>query len=412
MKIDIISSKSDAHRAFICSAIAEIQGSMPTAIELKDQSLDVERTVTTLEKIKAASISNCNDESVRIIELAVGESGSSLRFLLPLVAALGITARFQMSDSLSKRPIDDLLAVIVKNGAKIQRVDKNTIDVAGKLKAGIYEFENSISSQFISGLLMALPLLEDKSEIHVNSKLESEDYVRMTLDTLKKFGIKVMSIFESDHASFSIMGSQKFIPLLDYAVEGDWSNAAFWLAASVLSDKKIAVAGLEAESKQADRKIVEIIEMMGGHISRDKDGIIAHADNLKGIDIDISGTPDLAPVIALMMSVAKGRSSIVNAYRLKFKESDRLDSISCVLNALGANVFKTDDKLVIQGVKSLRGAEVDSFNDHRIAMMVSIASSICDKKVILKNSSAVRKSYPSFFDELKRTGLDFNLRAV
>ncbi len=412
MKIDIISSKSDAHRAFICSAIAEIQGGKATDIKLKDISLDVERTAKALEKIKAASLSTCNDKSGRRIELFVGESGSSLRFILPVVSALGISATFKMNDSLSKRPIDELLEVMTKNGAEIHRVDKNTIEVDGKLKAGIYELENSISSQFISGLIMALPLLAGKSEIRINSKLESEDYVNMTIDTLSKFGVKVMSIFESDHASFSITGSQKFIPLSEYVVEGDWSNAGFWFAAAVLSGKNIAVKGLQSDSKQADRRVLGIIETMGGSISRDKNGVIASAETLTGIDVDVSRIPDLAPVIALMMSVAEGRSSIVNAYRLKFKESDRLNSISCALNALGSNVVKTDDELVISGVKSLRGGEVDSFNDHRIAMMVAIASIVCDEKVILKNSSAVKKSYPGFFDELKKVRLDFNLEAI
>jgi 3-phosphoshikimate 1-carboxyvinyltransferase len=343
----------------ICAALADGE----TIIDCPENSEDIDATARCLKALKLPP------KGGEPIILDVGESGSTLRFLLPVGGALGKTVMFKMSGRLPSRPIDDLRDTMTAHGCTIS----GSLKCEGQLKSGEYSLPGNVSSQYVSGLLFALPLLVGDSIIHVNGNLESRPYVDMTLDALRIFGVKV---FE-EGPRFIVPGGQKYHSPGSLGVEGDWSNAAFWLAAGV------NVTGLDPNSKQGDKAIVELLKRIPG-------------------DIDVSNTPDLVPVLAAVASVAAGKTTIYNAGRLRIKESDRLKTVATSLKSLGADITKTEDGLVIIGKSSLPGGETESYGDHRIAMMASIVR--CTGPVVIHGAEAVNKSYPRFFEDFTSLG--------
>jgi len=349
-------SKSDLHRLMTAAWLAGMDiGCLPVISD------DI---AATKDCLRDASICNCR------------ESGSTLRFLLPVMAALGREITFTGEGRLPERPMQPLVDLLREHGCVIDR-DHLPITIAGQLRPGTFTLPGDVSSQYVTGLLFALPLLNGPSQIALTSPLESRGYVDMTLRTLRKFKI----VIEETGQGFEVPGGQEYLSTVNcqLSIEGDWSNAAFWLAAGV------RVTGLDEASAQPDKAIAALLAQLPG-------------------EVDASQCPDLVPILAVVMALTPGERAIVNAARLRIKESDRLHAMAVNLNALGADVTELPDGLVIRGRASLRGGEVDSFGDHRIAMALAIAALHCDSEVTLHGAQAVRKSYPEFWEDYCHLG--------
>lgn len=375
-KINAISSKSVAHRMLICASLADKE----SKLQIDTTSLDIEATVSALESLGAEikiegnvyTITPIKDKKDAFVDC--NESGSTLRFLVPVGAALGKKCTFTGKGRLPSRPMKTLTDVLENHGIKVN--DSFPVEIEGQLQKGRYILDGSVSSQFVTGLLLALPVIGG-GEIEVTGEMQSKSYINITLSVMEKFGVKV-----EEKGNIFTVPDKKFISA-DLIAEGDWSNAAFFLAAG------IQVENLDINSEQGDKKIVQILE------SLNKEG---------DTEIDVSDIPDLVPVIAVKASVRKGRTSIVNAERLKLKESDRILSTVSMINNLGGSAVGTDNSIIIDGKEKLSGGTVDSFNDHRIVMASAIAAQYSENNVIIKGAEAVNKSYPKFFEDYKKLG--------
>ena len=410
-----IASKSEVHRLLICAALAEQtphnQGAFISCPECSD---DIHATSSCL-KAMGAEIRYENDgffvkpinrtlNSLQHKGLALdcGESGSTLRFLLPVCGALGLSVSFRMKGRLPNRPLEPLYKEMTSHGCTLSEPGLNPLSCEGHLNSGTYTLPGNISSQYVSGLLFALPLLSGDSIIRITGVLESRPYVDMTLDTLKKFGITILE----NRDEFFIEGGQSASFPEKIKTGGDWSNAAFWLSAGAIvkgntaPGKAFTCTGLDPDSLQGDRAIVELLKRFGAAITESNDSVTVLAGALHGIDIDAADTPDLVPILAALASVAEGKTTIRNAGRLRNKESDRLKSVALSLSVLGADIREREDSLEITGKKDLPGGITESFGDHRIAMAAAILSAACTGPVIIQNAEAVRKSYPNFFEDL------------
>lgn len=425
--ITAMPSKSHAHRVLIAQKLAQLQGrASEDPLFIPEFSRDITATKNCLSQLGTAEA----DEGVRdrIPYLDCGESGSTLRFLLPVAMAVTDSAVFAGAGKLPHRPISPLKEEMENHGccfsmapgagpdakpAADESAVREICSINGRLQPGEYSLPGNISSQFITGLLFALPLLEKDSLLHITTKLESAGYVELSMDVLRDFGIDIQTTTdENDLITYIIPGRQQYTEPEGLAIEGDWSNAAFWLACGALGGN-ITCGGLKMDSSQRDRDIVRALTALGAsvEISEDSDTGLASvtcsgpspADRLAGIELDVTQIPDLVPVLAAVMSAADGGSVITGARRLRIKESDRLETVRDFLSRLGADIKCLDDGLVINGMQELEGGEVSSHNDHRIAMAAAVASCICRKPVIIRGADAVKKSYPGFFSDF--TGL-------
>lgn len=386
-------SKSQAHRALIATALAE-GVSMLKNVAL---SQDIQATIRCLEALGASF--RWEGDTLAVTGLAgkpapqgelplldCGESGSTLRFLIPIALAVLGGGRFTGHGRLMDRPQGPYFDLFREKGIFYEQKD-GVLTVHGRLEPGTFSLPGNVSSQFITGLLYALPLLSGDSEIVLTTSLESRGYVDMTLDVLDKFGVRVEN---RDYASLRVPGNQSF-QARDLTVEADWSNAAFWYAAALL-ESDVDIRGLDTHSTQGDAAIA-------GHywtLARPADA-----------EIDVSGCPDLVPPLAAMAALRGEEltTRLVNAARLRIKESDRLSTVTEVLNALGAEVEEHDDYLVIHGKDTLPGGvTVSGHNDHRIAMMAAIAATNCDAPVTITGAECVKKSYPNFWEDYEALG--------
>ncbi|MBQ2774413.1 MAG: 3-phosphoshikimate 1-carboxyvinyltransferase [Clostridia bacterium] len=381
--IRAISSKSHAHRLLICSFLA---GEF-LPLDNMDVSADI---IATHEALKALG----NGE----VSLDCGESGSTLRFLLPVVTALGVRTELLGHGRLPERPLSPLIEELEKNGA-VFSAHSLPIKTSGKLRAGDYTLPGNISSQYISGLLFALPLLDGDSRINITGKIESAAYIDLTIDALKAFSIEI----QKTPYGFLVPGNQKYKNNDDTAVQGDWSNAAFFLCAGALGGD-ITMTGLDLDCSQSDKAIFKLLSQFGAEISTDNGIHVKGTNKRNPLKIDVSPCPDLFPVLAVTACGAKGDTMLHNAARLRIKESDRIASTAHMIRSLGGEVTEGDDYLIIHGTGSLKGGTVDSFNDHRIAMAAAIAACICDGNVTIKGAQAINKSYPKFFEDYNSLG--------
>ena len=394
-----IASKSQAHRLLICAALAW----QSTKIICAESSADIDATIRCLAAL-GADFSR-RDGTITVYpmelprgdrELDCGESGSTLRFLLPVVGALGVGATFRLHGRLAERPLSPLWEEMERHGCRLSRPTPDTLRCEGRLSGGTYQIAGDVSSQFISGLLFALPLTGEESDIMLTSKAESAGYIALTVHALRQFGIAAKQTASGWH----IPSGSFYASCGKAAVEGDWSNAAFWLCAGAIS-RPVTVTGLNPDSLQADRQITEILRRFGAEVSSDEFGVHVAPSALHAIEIDARNIPDLVPPIAAVAACARGTTTIFGAERLRIKESDRLKSVADALRAVGGQVEITPDGLQITG-RSLHGGTIDSSNDHRIAMLAGILSSVCSQPITLTGAEAVRKSYPSFWEELKK----------
>lgn len=404
--VEAMPSKSHAHRILIARKLAELQGgASKNSVGISAFSDDIEATIVCLSQL---------DKNTPYLECR--ESGSTLRFLLPVVMALKSSATFLGTGRLPDRPISPLKEEMERHGCRFRMGRSKNTDrfkeictITGRLQPGDYVLAGNVSSQFITGLLFALPLLEGDSTLTLTTELESAGYVEMTLDVLQSFNIEIeVSRTENGFLKYTVLGGQTYKEKPGVTLDGDWSNAAFWLAAGSLAGE-ITVTGLRLESCQWDKKILNILLQMGADldVQPQVDGTVSirtKASILHGVETDVAQTPDLAPVLAVLMSFAEGTSMITHAERLRFKESNRLKAIYSVLYNLDADVSYGGDWLSFTGKAFLEGGTVDSFGDHRVAMSAAIASCLCRQPVYLMNPIAVTKSYPDFYKDFAALG--------
>ena len=395
--IQIPASKSQAHRMLICAALSR----EPSRLILDGFSADIEATMQCLEALGARCEETANGLSVTPVgvcpaqaRLDVGESGSTLRFLLPVLGALGVQAEIRMHGRLPERPLSPLWEVLEAHGMRLQQ-DGTILHTDGQLIAGDYSLPGNVSSQFISGLLFALPLLGGNSTLTVTGALQSARYVSMTEQALAEAGI----LTKKDGPVWQIGGGQRYASPAVQTVEGDWSNAAFFLCMGALSATGVTVTGLNSTSLQADRAITEILVRFGAELTVSEDAVTVRRGVLHGITLDAGPIPDLVPVVSCLAALCDGETRVENAARLRLKESDRLQTTAALLSALGGSVRELPDGLIISGRGRLSGGTADACGDHRIAMSAAMAACGCEGPVTVSGSKCVAKSYPAFWED-------------
>lgn len=410
-KMKSIPSKSLLHRAIILSGIAKDREIILEQVNTISE--DIEATLTCIEKLGAKT--KVEGDSIRItslgnikkskVELHCKESGTTLRLLLPLVSTFSKEATVDCSEGLRKRPIRELIETLEESGLYFKEKGF-PINISGNVTTDFFKISGDISSQYVSGLLLLSSLLDQRSSIYLTTKLESRAYVNITIKVLRDFGIIVN---ELEEGVFEIYGGRdKILPPKEYQIEGDWSNAAFFLVGGCLGDS-IKMSGLNLESSQGDKKIVQILKKAGAILTCSDDFISSNRSHLNSFEVDFSETPDLFPILSVVAALSKGQSILKGGERLKLKESNRIESTFQMLKSLGADVKKRDDGLIIQGKEILDGGIVNSFNDHRIVMSATMASIKCKEPVSIVNAGAVKKSYPNFFDDFKKVGGIFDV---
>lgn len=402
-EIAAIDSKSDVHRLLICAALSR----RPTEMKISNRSKDIQATLDCLGEM--GCVTEQQKDGWHVINpvwgniakspaLNCGESGSTLRFLLPIAACVFESFSVNGGGRLPERPLGPIINAMKSNGCRFDK-EQLPMSVSGKLHSGRFTLPGNVSSQFISGLLFALPLLKENSEIVISSKLESSGYIRMTINALRKFGIQAA---EGDNG-YRVPGGQEYVSPGTVTAEGDWSNAAFWLAAGAVNGD-IACRGLNLDALQDDRRILDILKQMGADIHFINSTAAAKRSPLTNLTLDASGIPDLVPILAVVMAVAKGTSVIKNIGRLRLKESDRIHATAENLNAVGACVTELEDSLIIEGKPKLSGGTVNGFNDHRIVMAMAVAGAACEEGIVIQGAQAVDKSYPGFFSDFTKLG--------
>ena len=398
-------SKSDAHRALITSFLAEGESILKPWME--NVGIDIIATKDAISNFADFQLEeDClkvipKDKNINNITIDVKESGSSLRLLIPVVSALGIDAKFIGSKKLFSRPLGIYQKIWHEQGLTFD-LKEDYLIIEGKLKSGDFNVEGNISSQFISGLLFALPLLEGDSKIIIEGELESAPYVMMTLKTLKS--AKIETSKQADNNIIEVFGSQKYSPI-NYEIEADWSHAAFFAAAGALGGET-TLSGLNKYSIQGDKEILNILKFMGASIIYNEDGSITSkkSSQLNALDIDILNIPDLAPIIVALACTAKGTTKLYNAKRLRYKESDRINDLKDSFNKIGAKITSTEDEIFIEGVKKLKGGKTSSHNDHRIAMALCVASIVCENDIIIDDAQSINKSSFNFIEQFRSIG--------
>lgn len=404
-----IPSKSDAHRKLICAALSGQGCTVGMNGRFCD---DIAATIRCLEALGASFEQHPEGLSVAPIqrqphaELDCGESGSTLRFLLPVAMTVCSDIYVTGSGRLPERPIGTLVKSMSAHGVQLSQ-DHLPLHATGSLSGGVYEIEGNISSQFLSGLLMALAFLDSDSEIRLTTALQSSKYVDMTLDTLREFGADIQTVTDNKLLRYYIKSTKnRGIPAV-LPVDGDWSNVAFWLTAGAIQPSgAIQVLGLDPQSVQGDKEIARILKDSGADLKYSDDSsrtTIVSCGTLNEFDVSMEEIPDLLPILAVRAAVGNGVSHFTNAARLRLKESDRLTATAEMLRALGAKVDELPDGLTVYGGQ-LCGGTVDAKNDHRLVMSAAIAALRCSDPVTILGAEAVNKSYPSFFDDYQALG--------
>lgn len=401
--VSVPPSKSAAHRAIICAALSD----GTSVIEPVELSNDIKATIQCMKKLgaeisldgKTLTVSGSRIFSSDNIQLDCGESGSTLRFLIPVAAAGGVSAEFVGHGKLPERPIGVFTECLPQHNVECITKGGLPLKIKGRLESGKYYVPGNISSQFITGLLLALPLADGDSEIILTSGLQSGDYINMTVDTMKAFGVEVSSC----ENGWRIKGGQRY-KAVNFKVEGDWSQAAFFMTAAALGGK-ITIDNLDINSRQGDKACMEIYSRFGARITLSDNGniTIEHGE-LKGTEINAENIPDMVPALAVTAALCEGTTVIKGAERLRIKECDRLAAMRDGLSRLGADITETSGGFIINGRKKLNGAEVSGYNDHRIVMSLTVAAVCADGDIIITCPESVNKSYPDFFEVHRKLG--------
>ncbi|MBS6183692.1 MAG: 3-phosphoshikimate 1-carboxyvinyltransferase [Clostridium celatum] len=408
-EVKIPPSKSMAHRAIICAALSDGL----CIIENIDYSDDIIATIDAMNSLGAKIVKHKDyievigaygsDEKVkenRIIDC--NESGSTLRFLVPISLLFKGSSKFIGRGNLGKRPLTTYYNIFERQGIEYSYEEGNlNLVINGELKPGTFEVEGNVSSQFITGLLFTLPLLKEDSKIVITTEMESKGYIDLTLRAMSDFGVKIIN---NNYREFIIKGNQKY-NVRNYRVEGDYSQAAFFLCADSLGND-VLCKDLDLNSLQGDKEVIDILERMNVVFNANDIGVKGTTNGkLSSAVIDGSQCPDIIPVLTSVAALTKGTTEIINAGRLRIKECDRLTAVTSELNKLGAKIIEKEDGLVVTGVEKLQGGvEVWSHKDHRIAMTLAIASTRCEEPIVIKDYECIAKSYPKFFEDFKTLG--------
>ena len=409
-KIDVVPSKSYSHRAIIAASLAD----GVSVIKNVMFSNDIKRTIeccrafgATITEYENYLVIKGTSNITRVSSVIdAGESGSTIRFMIPIMLVNEEPMEFRGQNHLNKRPLDSYFEIFDK--LKIEYSHPSDaympLKTIGGLKPATYEIRGDVSSQFITGLLFALPLLNGDSIIKITTKLESKSYIDLTLDILSKFNVEVVN---NNYEEFFIKGNQKYLPR-DYTIEGDFSQAAFFLVMGALGND-ISLGCMNLDSLQGDRKILEDIVSLGGEIISEENTIKAVPKKMVGNVIDFSNSPDLGPVLSVLASLCEGDTSFINAKRLRIKECDRITCVKEELLKLGAIVSEAEEEMYFTGVSTLHGSlELSSHNDHRIAMALAVASTVASSSLMIDGAESVKKSYPHFWDDFRKLGGDFD----
>lgn len=403
-RIEIPSSKSLCHRAIICAAMAKGKSILSNI----DDSDDIQTTLAAVKALgadvkqigsKTYSIDGTNTfKNTETVKIDCKGSGSTLRFLIPLAFSNNTDVIFTGRERIAKRSLKPYTDIFDKCNAEYIASSNASLPITiknGNLSGDIIELDHNINSQFLSGLMFALPMLSYDTVIKLSAPFKSKGYIDMTIDMLKKFGIKIMNY---KYTTFRIHGYQQYKPY-DYRTEGDFSHAAFYLAAGALGNFVIC-NGLDINSKQTDKRIINIIEKMNGKIVVEKGNIAAVPTLLKGTEINLSDTPDLLPAVAVMATFAQGETIITGLDN----EKNRIGNVTEQLNSFGATIIEQQNKLIIEGSNSISGGTSNTCSDHRIAMALAIASTCCDNIVSIEDSECINKSYPDFWNHFNLLG--------
>ncbi len=400
--IPAIPAKAHAHRALIAAALANT----PSTILLSRSSKDIDATMDSLRAL-GADISYDN-QVVSITPhpapthgaIRPHESGTTLRLLLPVAASICSTVDVDAKGRLPDRPLEPLKGEMESHGVNFSQ-NKPPFTMTGRLTSGVFRMVGDVSSQFFSGLLLAAPQL-GKTIIESTTPLQSRNYVTLTIEVMKDFGVAV-SVDDTQHI-FTIDEEATFIGQTHYPIEGDWSNAAIWLVAAAITGEPITITGLNKDSVQADRQIADILSIAGCELTWEGRNITCHGKAISPLQVNLEQIPDLLPVLSALACSISGESAFLNGARLRLKECDRLDAIFKMVQSLGGQVRMDGDDIYITGTGSLRGGVVDCYNDHRLVMAGSLAALIAQEPVLLKDSEAISKSYPQFFEDWNQLG--------
>ena len=408
-EVKIPPSKSMAHRAIICAALSDGL----CIIENIDYSDDIIATIDAMNSLGAKIVkhkdyievigaygSDEKPQETRIIDC--NESGSTLRFLVPISLLFKGSSKFIGRGNLGKRPLTTYYNIFERQGIEYSYEEGNlNLVINGELNTGTFEVEGNVSSQFITGLLFTLPLLKEDSKIIITTEMESKGYIDLTLRAMSDFGVEIIN---NNYREFIIKGNQKY-NARNYRVEGDYSQAAFFLCADSLGND-VLCKDLDLNSLQGDKEVIDILERMNVVFNANDIGVKGTTNGeLASTVIDGSQCPDIIPVLTSVAALTKGTTEIINAGRLRIKECDRLAAVTSELNKLGAKIIEKEDGLVVTGVEKLQGGvEVWSHKDHRIAMTLAIASTRCEEPIVIKDYECIAKSYPKFFEDFKALG--------
>ncbi len=397
-------SKSLSHRAIIAAALAEGKSTIKNIIFSEDIKATIEcmrGLGATIEEFDNYLVINGSKPKRVSSEMCANESGSTIRFMIPIALTVDSPIVFTGKNNLVKRPLNVFTEIFDLQGIRYEVGDDYLpMKVYNGLKPGTFNVRGDISSQFITGLLYALPMLDGDSEIIITTKLESKGYIDLTMDILKKFGIVIET---TDYTKFFIKGNQEFKPC-DYTVEGDYSQVAFWAVANTLG-ADIEMKCMNKDSYQGDKKIIQDIIDFGGKVYFKGDSLFADTVYTHAATIDFAQSPDLGPILTVLAALSEGESKFINVERLRIKECDRVSCMVQELNKLGALCTDEGDHMLIIGVDSFKHSlELDSHNDHRIVMALAIASMCCDQPIKILNAGAIKKSYPHFFKDFESVG--------
>lgn len=383
-------SKSAAHRALICAALS----AQPCRVHPLSNSVDMQATQGALRTLLQTQANG------DVQEIDCAESGSTLRFLIPVAAALGKNVRFVGHGKLPQRPIGDYLRLLPQHGVQCKSTGGLPLEITGRLTPGRFELAGNVSSQYITGLLLALPLCAGDSEIVLTTPLQSASYVDLTVQVMRRFGVSV----EKTETGYLVPGAQQY-SAVEYMVEADWSQAAFYFAAGAIGGD-VTVQGVDLHSVQGDRLIVSLAEQFGATVKTDAQAHAVRCSRgaLRGISIDAQDIPDMVPALCVMAAFADGKTVISGVERLRFKESDRIAGVVQNLRAMGAEASSDGRSITVCGGRALHGAHLHGFNDHRIVMAFAVAALYADGQTVIDDAQSIRKSYPDFFEEYNRLG--------
>jgi len=396
-------SKSHTHRAIFLASMAKGRSTISNALISED-------TLATIRASEAMGAEIQHHNSNIIIDggnlsapseiVDAMNSGTTMRIFSGLASMFDVPVRITGDESLQKRPMGPLLDALTQMGVKCSSNDgKPPVEIKGGNNGGTVHINGSISSQFITSLLLVSPMLSNDSEIVIDGKMVSEPYLDITTSMMRRFGATAIK----NEQKFNIKGNTGYIPY-DYKVPADFSSAAFPLVAGALGGS-VTVVGLDLEDPQGDRKIIEVLRDAGADISVKDDSITVEKGELCGMDLDIGDVPDLFPILAVLFSTANGTTRLYGAPQLKFKESDRIKTTVVMLTAIGADIEGTDDGCIIKGKKELLGGHINNEGDHRIMMAAAIASLICKNPVTMDNAECCSVSYPSFIKDIRSLGM-------